>query len=76
MDTDNTLVMINSYGNLQEAYIDKGFLENHDIPCEVYSSALSSIFPGPIQPSNQICLYVPQPYEKEALKLLMSRPKE
>lgn len=71
----NELEMLESYGSQQEAYLDKGFLANHGIPSEVYATALSSIFPGPIQPEGAICLYVPKEYIDEARKLMASRPK-
>lgn len=72
-DTDNRLEMLASYNNQQEAYIDKGFLANHNIDSEVFASALSSIFPGPVQLDGQICLYVPADQIEEARKLMKSR---
>lgn len=69
----NTLTMLASYDNPQSAYIDKGFLESHGIPAKVFTSALSQIFPTPVQSSDQICLYVPQDFLEEAVTLMNSR---
>lgn len=67
---DNTLALVASYDNTQTAYIDAGFLESNGIPTKVMVSALSQIFPTPVQPSGQICLYVPVNRLKEAQDLL------
>ncbi|MCM1377881.1 MAG: hypothetical protein NC097_01130 [Clostridium sp.] len=70
---NNELELLQSYDNQQAAYIDKGFLAAHEIPSQVYVSALSNIFPTPMQPEGQICLYVPSEYYKQARKLMDSR---
>lgn len=68
------MTLLESYPNLQEAYIDKGFLEAHGIDCIVQQNAISELYPGPILAgAGQIYLYVPDPLARQARELLDER---
>lgn len=69
----NTMYLINQYANVEEAYIDKGFLESNGIPAEVDSSAMSEIFPAPGAGTGSVSLYVPNDRAQEAIKLMDDR---
>lgn len=65
--------LINEYSNLQEAYIDKGYLDANGVNAVVDADALSEIFPAPGSGNGSISLYVPDNQYEEAVKLLNSR---
>ncbi len=69
------MTLINTYSNEAEAYIDKGFLENHGIESQVDSNAISTIFPGPGNWTGNVSLYVADDKAEEARQLLADRPK-
>lgn len=55
------------------AYIDKGFLENNDIPAYVEHNAMSSVFPAPDAGTSSIGLFVDDDKLEAARALLFSR---
>lgn len=65
--------LLNQYSNLQEAYIDKGYLDANGIDAVVDADALSEIFPAPGSGNGSILLYVPDNQFEKAEKLLESR---
>lgn len=65
--------LLQEYSNLQEAYIDKGFLIDNGINAEVQADALSEIFPAPDAGNGSIYLLVPDNQLQEARELLSSR---
>lgn len=67
------MTTVNEYTDLAEAYIDKGFLDNHGIPAIVNADALSQIYPG-IGGLGAIRLDVPDAMADKAVELLKNRP--
>lgn len=68
--------VVNTYSTLPEAYIDKGFLDNHGLHAQVQEQALSELFPAPGAGLGSISLLVPENEAAEAVKLLESRPSD
>lgn len=66
--------LLNIYDTEAIAYIDKGYLENNDIPAFVEHNAMSSVFPAPDSGTSSIGLFVDDENLPEAKRLLASRP--
>ena len=67
--------LLKMYDTEAIAYIDKGFLENNDIPAFVEQNAMSSVFPAPDSGTSSIGLFVDDAKYGDAARLLASRPK-
>lgn len=65
--------LLNQYSNEQEAYIDKGFLDNYDIRAHIEAGAMSEIFPAPAAGTSTVNLYVPESAYVKARSLLFDR---
>lgn len=63
----------NTYGNVTEAYLDKGLLEAHGIKGFVQSYALSEIFPAPGAGLGSIQLLVADSDLDEARRILSEK---
>lgn len=66
--------LIATYDSAAIAYIDKGYLQAHDVPAFVEQNAMSEVFPAPDAGTSAIGLYVDDDNYQKAKALLASRP--